>query len=262
MKFFIDFPRALLHDLRNPLILGPQLCPYLPQRIEYKRVLRLGGRRISAELLDALNQNGFRRTQNTAWKPECGSCRACVSVRIGLAEFAPNASQRRVMRRNRNLTLQFKDNRITAEHYRLFRTYQAKRHQGGEMSEMTMDDLAMMVEVSPVSSQLAEWRDENGRLLAVCLFDRAAHSISLVYSFFDPAAPQRGLGNHMILSLSVWAKAAGLDYLYLGFWVKGSPKMDYKQRFRPLQALTQFGWRDLTPDLPTDLDTDFATDLE
>ena len=258
MKFFLPYPRSLVYDLRNPLILGPQACPYLPDLVEYKRVLRLGTRKISPDLLESLNQNGFRRTQNTAWKPECGVCRQCVSVRIVLPRYEPSHSHKRVMRLNHNLTLQLVNNRIAPEHFRLFQTYQAVRHPMGDMSEMSLEELASMIEQSPVNSQLAEWRDQEGRLWAACLIDVATKSISLVYSFYEPHHPKRGLGNYIILSLVDWAKSAGYEFVYLGFWVKNSPKMNYKIRFRPLEFLSQLGWREIDDGLSKD----FAIDLE
>ena len=237
--------RTLLHDLSIPLIIGPQICPYLPDRLEFKRVLRLGKRKISPELVDVLNEHGFRRTQNTAWRPDCGVCKECVSVRINVARFSLSRSQKRILKRNQSLSLRFSKNKITQEHFRLFQQYQAIRHPAGEMSDMTMTDLETMVETSAVNSKLAEWHDADGRLVAVCLVDLAAHSLSLVYSFFDSVQSQRGLGNYIILSLTEWAQRVGFDYVYLGFFIKNSPKMNYKNRFRPLEALTQSGWRDL-----------------
>jgi len=210
------------------------------------------GRR-ARELNEILTQGGFRRSQTIAYRPACETCRACVSVRVLVDEFRPTASMRRVARENRDLVGTVAPNRPSSEQYSLFRRYLDARHGDGGMVDMTVLDYAMMVEDSHVETRLVEYRRRgpdtaiNGRgrggVLAVCLTDVLGDGLSMVYSFYDPAEAERSLGTFMILDHIAQARAMGLPYLYLGYWVEGSRKMDYKARFLPQERLAALGWR-------------------
>jgi leucyl-tRNA---protein transferase len=140
----------------------------------------------------------------------------------------------------------------TSEQYAVFRAYLDARHRDGGMADMTVLDYAMMVEDSHVKTRLVEYRRRgpdssiNGRgsgaLLAVALTDVLSDGLSMVYSFFDPDADSRSLGTFMILDHIERAKRLNVPYVYLGYWVRGSRKMDYKSRFLPQQRLTPDGW--------------------
>jgi arginine-tRNA-protein transferase len=79
-------------------------------------------------------------------------------------------------------------------------------------------------------------------VIATALTDILGDGLSMVYSFFDPTYTDRGLGTFMILDHIQRAKKLGLPYVYLGYWVAGSPKMDYKARFKPQERLSPRGW--------------------
>ena len=115
----------------------------------------------------------------------------------------------------------------------------------------TMDDVdfADMVEHTPVTSWVIEYREPSadgvtpGRLVGACLTDRQGDGLSMIYSFYDPDHESRsGLGNYIILDHMRRAAELGLPYVYLGYWVQGSSRMQYKVRFRPLERLTRDGW--------------------
>jgi arginyl-tRNA--protein-N-Asp/Glu arginylyltransferase len=125
------------------------------------------------------------------------------------------------------------------------RTYLDSRHPGGGMSDMGLFDYVAMVEETPVETHIVEYRKDDGTLVACALTDRLRDGLSMVYSFFHPGEDMRSLGTYMILDHVRTAQAAGLPYVYLGYWVRGSDKMDYKIRFSPLEALTQNGWEPL-----------------
>ena len=207
----------------------------------------------ASELNDLLTQGGFRRSQNIAYRPACETCRACISVRILADEFRPGNTQRRVMVTNSVLISTDYAAEPSAEQYSLFRQYLASRHRSGGMAEMTIGDYAMMVEDTHVNSRIIEYRlrsegdgvAENpaGRLIAVALTDVMGDGLSMVYSFFDPAEARRSLGTYMILDHINRAQAHGLPHVYLGYWVKNSPKMGYKTRFQPQEHLMAQGWR-------------------
>ncbi len=226
---------------------APSACPYLSGQQERKIFTHLVGKRASA-LNDLLTQTGFRRSQTIAYRPACESCRACVSVRVLVDDFRPSASQRRAMRANADLFGAFVPPKPTNEHYGLFRSYLDARHPEGGMADMSSLDFAMMVEDTHIDTVLTEYRerrepgDASGRLFAVCLTDRLADGLSLVYSFYSPDARRRSLGNYVILDHIEKARRLGLPHVYLGYWVEGSKKMGYKAAYLPQERLGLHGW--------------------
>jgi arginine-tRNA-protein transferase len=220
----------------------PSPCPYLPGKTERKVFTELSGPHAS-ELNDALGRIGFRRSQNVAYRPSCANCSACVSVRVVADEFRPNSSQRRLMRRNADLTVTACKPWTTEEQFDLLRRYLAARHPGGGMAEMDDLDFADMVEQTPVNTYVIEYRDPKGKLVGACLSDHQSDGLSMIYSFFDTDPGSRpGLGTYIILDHITRAARAGLPYVYLGYWVKGSARMQYKVRFQPLERLGAGGW--------------------
>jgi len=238
-------------DAPQFFLTAPSPCPYLTGRAERKVFTHLIGRRARA-LNDALTQSGFRRSQTIAYRPACDGCRACVSVRLPVDEFAPSRTMRRVLERNADLVGSDGPATATSTQYALFRDYLDARHSDGGMADMSMGDYAMMVEDSHVQSRLIEYRRRGadtfltgkgeGPLAAVCLTDHLVDGLSMVYSFYDTAQASRSLGVFMILDHIARARKLGLPHLYLGYWVEGSHKMAYKARFRPQERLGLDGW--------------------
>ncbi len=199
----------------------------------------------ASDLNDRLSLAGFRRSHTIAYTPVCDGCSACVSVRVPVRDFKPNKTQRKVMRLNEHLNIQERAPAATGEQYALFKRYIRARHGDGDMALMGEADYRALVEETLVRTGLIEYRDPDGRLVAGCLCDRLADGLSAVYSFFDPDLKSRSLGTYVILNLIERARIRGLDHVYLGYWVQGSPKMDYKRNFRPLEAYTPDGWKRL-----------------
>jgi arginyl-tRNA--protein-N-Asp/Glu arginylyltransferase len=239
-------------DTPQFFLTSPAACPYLPGRQERKVFTHLVGER-AAEVNDLLTQGGFRRSQSIAYRPACEACRACVSVRVLAQEFEPTRTFRRVLAVNDDLVGHAGSAQPTAEQYSLFRSYLDTRHADGGMVDMSVLDYSMMIEDSHVRSQLIEYRRRgpdtiitgrgHGPLLAVALTDTLSDGLSMVYSFYDPEARGRSLGTYVILDHIARAKRMGLPHVYLGYWVDGSPKMDYKRRFLPQERLGQDGWQ-------------------
>jgi arginyl-tRNA--protein-N-Asp/Glu arginylyltransferase len=230
---------------------APSVCPYLAGRQERKVFTHLIGRRAPG-LNDTLTQSGFRRSQTIAYRPACESCRACVSVRVIVDEFAETRSLRRIRDLNGDLVGRSVANMATSDQYSLFRAYVDARHGDGGMADMSVLDYSMMVEDSHVNTRIVEYRSRgpdtaiNGRgsgaLVAACLTDILADGLSMVYSYYDPDEAERSLGTFMILDHLDRARRLGLRHLYLGYWVEGSKKMAYKARFRPQERLGMNGW--------------------
>lgn len=226
-------------------------CPYLPGKTERKVFTELKGPHAEA-LNDALGRIGFRRSQTVAYRPSCVDCRACVSVRVVANEFRASSGQRRNLRRNGDLVVTECRPWATHEQFELLQRYLGKRHPGGGMAAMDEVDYADMVEHTAVSSFMLEYREPSvdggpGRLVGACLTDRQGDGLSMIYSFYDPEHEARtGLGNFIILDHIRRAAEAGLPYVYLGYWVEGSQRMQYKIRYRPLERLGPTGWQRLS----------------
>lgn len=232
-------------------VTSPAPCPYLPDRQERKVFTELNGPH-AGELNDALGRIGFRRSQAVAYRPSCAGCSACVSVRVVAQDFNANATQRKLMRRHSDLEIVACQPWATDEQFQLLRRYLSARHPGGGMTAMDENDYADMVEQSPVNSVMVEYRERapgggRGRLIGACLTDQQADGLSMIYSFFETGEEARdGLGNFIIMEHIQRARSAGLPYVYLGYWVKGSARMAYKTRYRPLEVLGPNGWTLLT----------------
>ena len=230
---------------------APSPCPYLPGNEERKVFTHLVGER-AGELNDLLTHGGFRRSQSIAYRPACDVCKACVSVRVVVEDFRPTRSMRRILDRNADISCEMRVALPTSEQYSIFRAYLDARHRDGGMADMTVLDYAMMVEDSHVETRLIDYRRRDqdadrerpgsGELVAVALTDVLSDGLSMVYSFFDPDITGRSLGTFMILDHIKRARRMGLPYVYLGYWVRGSQKMDYKGRFLPQERLMPNGW--------------------
>ncbi len=230
---------------------APSPCPYLRGQEERKVFTHLVGER-AGELNDLLTHGGFRRSQSIAYRPACETCRACVSVRVVVSDFRPSRSMRRIGERNGDIVGDMRTATPTSEQYSVFRAYLDARHRDGGMADMTVLDYAMMIEDSHVDTRLIEYRRRGpdsaidgrgkGDLMAVALSDVLGDGLSMVYSFFDPDEGDRSLGTFMILEHIARARHLGLPYVYLGYWVPGSRKMDYKGRFLPQERLMPTGW--------------------
>jgi arginine-tRNA-protein transferase len=228
---------------------APSPCPYLGGKEERKVFTHLVGER-APELNNILTQGGFRRSQSIAYRPACEGCRSCVSVRVVAKDFRPTPSMRRITRRNADIASEMRIAVPTSEQYAIFRAYLDSRHRNGGMADMTVLDYAMMVEDSHIETRIIEYRRRDpatpqragGELVAIALTDVLGDGLSMVYSFFEPDEAARSLGTLMVLDHIARAQRMGLAYVYLGYWVRGSRKMDYKSRFLPQERLMPDGW--------------------
>jgi len=227
-------------------ITAPSPCPYLTGRVERKVFTHLVGHD-ARSLNTQLSQGGFRRSQNIAYRPACDGCSSCVSVRVPVNTFEMTRGFRRTLKVNADVDATVVKSHATSEHYSLFRGYIDSRHSDGGMADMTVLDFSAMVDDNFVDSRLVEYRvrdgaEPGGRLIAAVLIDILGDGISMIYSFYDPDEAERSLGTFMILDNIARVRRLGLPFLYLGYWVRGSRKMDYKARFLPQERLTAEGW--------------------
>lgn len=231
---------------------SPTPCPYLPGRRERKVFTGLEGPD-AAPLNDTLTHAGFRRSQNIAYRPACEACDACVSARVVAQKFEPGRRWRKIIHRNADLQRRLCPNEATEEQFWLLRRYLIDRHGRGGMAEMSLLDYGAMIEETSVRTHIVEYRytsgPDKGDLAACALVDVLRDGLSLVYSFFDPRDERRSLGSYVIVDHILQARAAGFPHLYLGYWVKESPKMGYKAQFQPLELLQGGAWRPYDPSI-------------
>lgn len=231
-------------------VTAPSPCPYLEGKEERKVFTDLSVPDAS-ELNEALGRVGFRRSQSICYRPACEQCNACVSVRVLAKEFEPSKSLKKIRRKNIDIKVEIADAYATPEQFELLRKYLKVRHHEGGMADMDEFEFAEMIEQSPVNTRVIEYREppkdndnlKPGKLIGCALTDILSDGLSMVYSFFDPDSPRSSLGTTMIIDHIERTKKIDLPYVYLGYWVKGSSKMDYKTRFTPYEKLSVKGWR-------------------
>ncbi len=232
---------------RNPqfYVTAPQECPYLENQVERKLFTALYGSN-SEKLNNSLSKQGFRRSQNVLYRPSCSNCCACLSARIPVKEFTLSKSQKRTLKANIDLSRLIKDPVASDEQFFLFTKYIKARHANGGMSDMDCEDFSAMIEETNVNSKVVEYYRPNKRgknLISLSLIDILDDGISMVYSIFEPGIHRRSLGKYMILDQIKLARELKLDYVYLGYWVDGSPKMDYKKEYKPLEVFKDNIWQ-------------------
>jgi len=220
---------------------APYACSYLPDRQARSQVVA-SPPVMDAALFSELAVAGFRRSGHYVYRPRCDACAECVPARIEVAQFRPNRSQRRCWRRNSDLVSSLRPLEFDESHYVLYRRYQAARHAGGGMDGDDREQYRAFLLASPVDSALIEF-SLTGETVMVSLVDRLPDGLSAVYAFYEPDLPRRSLGVFNVLTQIELARALGLDYLYLGYWIASSPKMAYKAYYRPLQVLRDGAWQ-------------------
>lgn len=221
----------------------PHPCSYLDNR--EATTLFLDPREIvSAEQYQLLTENGFRRSGSHLYRPHCRRCQACIATRIPVQHFAPRRRHRRVRKRNADLVTTVEPARFTDRHYALYERYVAVRHSDGDMHPASADQFRSFLLGSWAESLfICSYRQDE--LVAVAVTDRQPRGLSAIYTFYDPDAEDRSLGVFSILEQLRLCNRWALPHLYLGFWIRDSPKMSYKLDYRPIQVLTDTGWTTL-----------------
>jgi len=228
----------------------PHPCAYLAGR-ESTAILVDPDHRVTTEEYGHLLAHGFRRSGALVYRPRCTGCAACVPVRVVVDRFIPSRSQRRVWRRNRDLTVVEGAPRFDEERYRLYRRYQHEQHddsmeEPGPPMEARASFSRFLVD-SPVVTRHHDYRDGD-LLVGVGVVDRLSDALSSVYYYFDPEAGGRSLGTYSVLWEIELCRSLGLPYHYLGYWVRDCPKMAYKGRFQPLEYLVGGTWQTRPPE--------------
>lgn len=235
-----------MSNAHNPIKLFETViddCPYLEDQ-QSASILVDPEHQVDAHLFALLSRSGFRRSGEMLYAPKCPTCNACVSVRIPVAEFKPSRSQKRILRKNKDLRIEMQSVSFEQEHFDLYLRYQRARH-----PESSMCDDDPQKYIGFINSQFSESRFLciyiEQKLIGVSVLDQFEGGLSAVYTFFDPEESSRSLGTFAILHMIELAQTRAAPYVYLGYWIENSSKMSYKSMFRPLQGYLEKRWVDL-----------------
>ena len=218
----------------------PHECGYLPHRQTVNAVVD-PALPLNTDLYSRLAELGFRRSGARLYRPACPSCSACIALRIPVAQFQPSRTQRRVWKKDGDLTIEERPAAFRDDHFELYRRYLRSRHPFGGMDDPRPDDYLSFLACPGIDTRFYDIRLA-GRCIAVAVADVLSNGLSAVYTFYDPELDERSLGVYAILQQIEISRRLGLPWLYLGYWIEECRKMSYKNLYRPHELFMGGHW--------------------
>ncbi|OEY67210.1 arginyltransferase [Marinobacter sp. X15-166B] len=216
-------------------------CSYLPGRAATTMFVDPRAR-VDKHLYSQLTTLGFRRSGHNYYRPHCETCNACVPVRLNVHHLQPDRNQRRVWRKNQDLTCTLVPAAYSDEYYALYERYIEQRHDDGDMFPPSREQFTSFLVDGATDTWFLEMR-LHGALVGLAVVDELDDGLSAIYTVFDPDMEQRSLGTFAVLWQAEEIRRRGATYLYLGYWIAECRKMNYKTRFQPLESLIKGRWR-------------------
>lgn len=216
-------------------------CSYLPGRpslMEYR-----WARFLTEERYRHLLERGWRRFGRTLFRPMCGGCHECQSLRVDVDAFRASKSQRRIRNRNSDVSFEVGPVTVTAEHLDLYNAYHLDMHErrGWPFRVITPEDYADSFLEGDFGFNREFQYKQNGRLVAVGLVDHAMDVMSSLYFYHAPDLRENGLGVFSVLCELEYALQHNVRWLYMGYYIRDCGSMNYKNRYQPHQILTRYG---------------------
>lgn len=222
----------------------PHRCSYLPDQ-EATTAFVDPKFPIEGNVYSYLSDLGFRRSGHYLYAPRCARCKSCIPLRIPVARFVPNRRQRRAVKRNADIDVAVVGNVDVDEHYELYENYINIRHLNGDMYPPSRRQYLEFIGNPWDCTRFIEFRLAD-RLVACAVVDWLQAGLSAIYTYFDPTLDDRSLGTFAIIKQVELTAAAGLDYVYLGYWIRDCAKMNYKSTFRPSECYLENRWLPLS----------------
>lgn len=218
----------------------PHECSYLPEQQATSLFIDPDAT-LDHDLYSQLAEMGFRRSGPHVYRPHCEGCNACIATRVDVHHFKPSRRQRKIRNRNQDIHVEELKSIDDETIYQLYEQYINTRHRDGDMYPASKEQYDGFLNDGVGATRYYGFYHDT-MLIAVAVTDTMHNGLSAIYTFFDPTQERRSLGTYAVLWQIEQTKALGLDYLYLGYWIKDCRKMNYKSDYRPLQLLINKRW--------------------
>lgn len=196
---------------------------------------------ITSETYSRLTKNGFRRSGSHLYRPRCLECNACTPTRLKVNDYNLRKSDKKTIKKNKDTEVILEDAHFNKRYYHLYERYIRLKHADGDMYPPSEDQYkTFLLSNWAESFFLSTYLDK--KLISVAVTDKQSDCLSAVYTFYDPAENKRSLGTFNILNQIFLCQQLGLEYLYLGYWIKANQKMNYKINFKPTELLLDSEW--------------------
>lgn len=220
-------------------------CPYLPERVWENLTFQVD--QISAGDYETLLNQGFRRSGTSIYHPICHGCRECIPIRVNIQNFQLKKNHRRTLRKNQDIRIEHGPPLFCQPGFELYRKYLEGWHHSDE--DPQPEEYHSFLIQSPVPSEMMYYYLQD-KLVGIGFLDMLDRVISSVYFIFDPELTQRRLGVFSILKEIEYCHEQQKEWLYLGYYVHGCGKMDYKADYSPAEILTEERWKAYDRSLP------------